>query len=167
MSDPIYVAITMDSGEPLRVMSFVTGPMRGPELPPGAVWVADKPGFWTLEVTAETLAYEIRRACPEKNLNGDPLPKVVSWRTIALADIPTDREYRDAWTDTGAVIDHDLDKAKEIHRAKFNEEIATKIFKNDLAGGTSARKRELLDAMNDPRIAAARSIAELKQIATP
>ena len=47
---------------------------------------------------------------------GTPInPRPVSWRQIALTEIPQERRYRNAWRDTGATIEHDMGHAREIH----------------------------------------------------
>lgn len=42
------------------------------------------------------------------------VPAGVSYRKIAVDEVPADRTFRDAWVEEGGVIDHDLDKVKEI-----------------------------------------------------
>lgn len=178
--EPVYVAITMEGDEPLRILSFERGPMRGPVLPFGAVWDDKNPGFWTREATAETLAHEVRRSCPLTSIDGAPLPRVVSWRTVSRADLPTTREYRDAWSDAAGAIVHDMTKAKAIHReklraarvealVKLDQEwfIAERAKDNQVKDAIDAKKQAMLDVTDDPRIDAAQTIAELAAVTLP
>lgn len=178
--EPVFVAITMEGDEPLRIMQFVRGPMRGPQLPPGAVWDDKNPGYWLREATAETLAQEVRRACPLLNLDGEPLPRALSWRTIESVDVPKTRDYRDAWTDNGAAIVHDMDKARALHREKLRAERVETLVKLDQEwfvaerakdGAAKAeidrRKQAMLDITDDPRIDSAQTIADLAAVKLP
>lgn len=69
----------------------------------------------------------------------------VSWRRIKRADLPS-REYRDAWTDEGATIGHDIARAREICRARV------------------ARKRP--GAAIEQRLSEARTVADLLRLET-
>jgi hypothetical protein len=42
-------------------------------------------------------------------------PQPIGYRAISDADIPADRTYRNAWTDDGSVIRHDMPKARDLH----------------------------------------------------
>lgn len=43
------------------------------------------------------------------------IPRGCSYRVVEEDKIPQDRTFRDAWHDTGDVISHDMEKAKQIH----------------------------------------------------
>jgi len=168
--EPVYIAITMDSNEPLRVMQFERGPMRGHRLPLGATWVDS--AHWVREATPENIANEISRACPSEGMTDDgrvvQLPKVLSWRVIRKEDVPVDRSYRDAWVDDGSAVVHDLEKCRHIHRAQMREEVAARIHVLNVTGSKGDVKRqELVDAMDDPRIDAAQTLDELRLVKAP
>jgi hypothetical protein len=103
---------------------------------------------------------------------------VASWRRISRSDIPQSREFREAWTDTGAgEIRQDISKCRKIHRDRIRE--ARKPLLDSLdteyqiadEQDNKARKREvaqkkqrLRDATDDPRIEAAQTVEELKAV---
>jgi hypothetical protein len=99
----------------------------------------------------------------------------VSAHILERSDVPTDREYRNAWTYRGGKFDHDMSKAKEAHRDKIREARKPLLDAQDLevskalANGDSvkvaaaeAERQRLRDATADPRINAAKTVAELK-----
>lgn len=47
--------------------------------------------------------------------HSDSQAKVVSYRLIDSAVIPSDRTYRNAWTLVGKKIEHDMSKARALH----------------------------------------------------
>jgi hypothetical protein len=102
---------------------------------------------------------------------------VVGWRLIQQEDIPQDRDYRNAWIDRGDKIDHDMPKAREIHRQKLRS-IRADLWPGldveyhiaDEYGDTAAkmkvagRKKALRDITADPAIDAAQTVEELKSV---
>lgn len=107
-----------------------------------------------------------------------PLP-VKSWRYIEREDLPQDpdRRYRDAWTDDGTSITHDMDKAREIHRKLLREARAPLLdaldvayMRADEAGDAVEKqsvvldKQRLRDVTAHPDIDAAQTVAELRAI---
>lgn len=100
-----------------------------------------------------------------------------SYRIIAPEDIPSDRRYRSAWRDAGSHIEVDLALARPIHREAIRlallsrlralaDEIVAAIAddRTDDAIALRARRRQLEALPNDPRIDAARSVAELAAV---
>lgn len=96
-------------------------------------------------------------------------------RPIDQAEIPQDRTYRNAWTDTGASIGHDMVKAQELHRAVLRRvrapllaELDVAYIRADEAGDAAAKasiasqKQVLRDVTEDPAIVAAKTFEELK-----
>jgi hypothetical protein len=105
----VFIAVTLDSGA-VSVMQFVTvGRYLGDQLPSGAVPTNDA-RFWLREPTEANVAAEIA-----KTFASGYDEKVVSWRRIESKELPTDRQFRDAWTDNGAAVVHDMAKARAIH----------------------------------------------------
>src|SRR5690242_13183563 len=103
------VAITRADGG-VSIMSITT------EAPTGAFASSDAlaNGFqpsqdgtrWEGGITDDGVADEIKRSGID----------AVSWRRIDISDVPADRTFRDAWTDDGSALSHDLTKAKAIVR---------------------------------------------------
>jgi len=171
----VRVAITM-SDTSLAVMSFMIHG-RGPVLPPGAVWVNPVTGEWFRDSSPEQIAAEIARTFPGVDLKGNPQPKALSWRVIPERDVPTDRDYRDACEDVSGKIVHNMAKARECCRNLLRHERAGKWPELDgkwmrAAGqgkkaeqdAAEAERQKWRDVPADPRIDAAQSVAELKQI---
>jgi hypothetical protein len=96
---------------------------------------------------------------------------------------PFDEEYRNAWTLRAGRIDHDMPRAREIHRARIRERRKPLLEEQDLAWtlveedetltaaqrlmrrrAITARRRQLRDAPADPRIEAAQTIEELRAV---
>lgn len=149
------LALTLADGS-LAVMSFVT---RG-FTPNGAV-----------QFERELSEASVRAECAKAGL------ALVSWRAITDEDLPATREYRGAWCDRGGRIGHDMPKARDIHRQKLRVERVGRLAKLDVeyqradeAGDKKAKqtiakaKQALRDAPADPRIEAARTVDELKDI---
>lgn len=103
--------------------------------------------------------------------------KVVSHRPVSPDAIPQDRTFRDAWTDTGAEIVHDMDKARDIQRERLRTARAPRLAALDVelqrattetprrpTDGIVAEKQALRDATDDPRIDAAGTADELKAL---
>jgi hypothetical protein len=90
---------------------------------------------------------------------------------------PDDRTFRNAWVFSGAEIVVDMTKAREIHRnalrrmrepklASLDVEYLNALETNDTAKMSmiSAKKQALRDVTNDPKISAAKTPDELKQV---
>lgn len=105
------------------------------------------------------------------------VPKDASDVTEILAtDLPS-RDFRNAWKIDGGKIDHDMEKAKEILKAKLRVDRAPLLSaldveyqKADESGDSlkkralAAEKQKLRDVTSDPRIAAATTIEDLTKI---
>lgn len=170
----VRIAVAL-SDSTLAITSFLTVG-RGSMLPSGAHWLDKSAGTWRREPTAQNIEDELARVFPGVALNGDALATVLTWRVVAESDLP-DREYRDAWTDTGAAIGHDMGKAREMKRAFVRHARATAIVKLDgewmkatgqdnkrAAADAEAKRQQWRDAPADPRIDAAQTIEELKAV---
>jgi hypothetical protein len=154
--EQVKVALTLADGS-LAVMGFVT---RGFN-PDGSVQFEREP-------TPENIQAEIAKAGLA----------VVSWRFVDDADLPASREYRNAWHDTGTAIDHDMPKAREIHRERLRAARKPLLEALDIEyqradeDGDAAHKRDVVEHKNwlrgitdDPRIDAAQTIDDLKTVA--
>lgn len=89
--------------------------------------------------------------------------------------IPSDRTFRNAWKAGTGCVEHDMDRAREIHRNRLRAERAPKLAALDVeyqradeAGDAGAKraiaaqKQALRDAPADPCIAEATTPEELK-----
>lgn len=171
----VRVALTMDDGS-TGIMAFVTRG-RSAVLPSGALMLSTSQGLWTREPTPENIQAEIDRAFPGVDILGGALPKVLSWSLIAETDIPADRTYRDAWERQGNKIGHNMAKARNLHRDLLRAERAVKFIELDgqwmravgqnnkpEADAIEVERQKWRDAPADPRIEAAQTIEELKEI---
>ena len=163
------IAIEPQDG-PLAVMHYITQG-RGDILPNGAEWIDEKQGWWRRPVTDALVFEQIVRAY---NGNGKPAPK----RYVILAEdaeLPTDRDYRNAWALDGDKIVIDLAKAKDLHRAKLREARAPIMAQLDVdfmraleqgkdTAMITAQKQSLRDATKAEAIDAAQTIEELKAV---
>jgi len=159
------IAIRMNDGR-VSIMTFLTRG-RGSVLPRGARWIAD--GWWERDPTRGAIEREIAAALPAGS--------VTSWRLAEARDFPSDRSFRDAWRDTGAGIEHDMTHAREIHRNRLRAARKARLAELDgqwmraFARGTAeesatieAERQRLRDAPADPRIDAAQTVEDLKEI---
>lgn len=179
MSEPVFVAITMDSDEPLRIMQFVTRG-RGSALPRGAAWDPEKPGWWTREATPDNIISEVSRAFPPV-IGGVLQPQPTTFRVLQpdqvfeLHQTIGDRTFRDALVDDGKTVAHDMAKAREIHRGRMRAARLPMLVELDVdemratedgqpVDEIRAAKRALRDVTDDPAIEAAKSPAELKAV---
>lgn len=101
---------------------------------------------------------------------------VAAIRECAKSEIPADRYFRGAWTDTGK-IDVDMSKAREIHkdvlrsmRTPLLAALDTEYLKADETGDSAEklqialRKQALRNVTDSPAIAAAATPEELKAV---
>lgn len=154
MTVPVqHIAITLENGE-LYVMAFITNERLA---------------------TPDNVNAEIAKA------SGGWVSPAANWRYVALDEIPTDRKYRAAWTDTGAGISHDMGKARGIClarlRAQRNEKLAeldkdwmrASGQKSGDAELIEAKRQELRDFPQDvaDTLNAAKDIEALKAIQLP
>lgn len=130
-------------------------------------------GEWMPLAAGAELVY----ATPEECIAKWPQEKraqVLRVRAIDLAQVPTDRTYRDAWTPNLTV---DMEKARSIQRDRVRAARAPLLQALDVEymkalemGDTAAmefiagEKQALRDAPADPRINAASTPEELKAI---
>lgn len=100
----------------------------------------------------------------------------VSWRLIEPAALPG-REYRNAWIDTGSAIEHDMPKARDIHRDKLRAARAPLLAALDVEyqkadevsdapakARVAAARQRLRDLPSDPRIEQAATVEQLARV---
>ena len=132
-----------------------------------------------VEPTNERIDALIAKYVNDGHWNGDKAP--VGWRFVPndFVDESTDREYRNAWKDNPAKNkpDHDMVKAREIHKDKLRKQrqpildaLDLEYTKADEKGDKELKdsivvqKQVLRDITADPRIEAAQTVEELKLI---
>lgn len=152
--EQIKIAITLRDGS-LVIMSFITNDHHG---------IVQEPTRGNINAII-TKAQEVWSA-PAK-----------SWRIINDVTIPTDRYFRNAWTDKGLSIGVDIAKAKEIHkenlrtaRASLLDQLDVSYMRADEAGNKklkaeiTAKKQALRDITDHPDFKKARTVAQIKAI---
>ena len=163
--------------EPAAVMNY-TCQGRGDVLPEGAKWIGNGP-WWVRPPTTENIQRKIDERNSARNAVGELLhPEApVRWVQVHPTEIPQDRTYRNALCCVDGKVQHDMVKAREWHRKLLRHERAAKFQELDgqwmrAAGQGNKAEQDVVeverqkwrDAPADPRIDAAQSVEELKQI---
>jgi hypothetical protein len=173
----VNVIIVPEDQPHVSIMKFVTEG-NGNVLPEGAAWVG--PEWWIRSPEPALIEKQILkwRALDSKA----PRPAPIRWFIAESKDIPTDREYRNSQVahPTEAKVEHDMTIAKELHREKLRTErverlllldydwmAATRAKDQVTIDAIDAKKVELLNITDDPRIEAAQTIDELKSVTLP
>ena len=159
-----FIAVTMSNGS-LTIMQFVTQFGEHERAP-----------------TPENIESELTRAGRSGDGSWRDGFPAVSWRIIAPADLPTDRRFRAAWTDNGAEIVVNLDKAREVRLRELRSARAERLEALDIewvkalgagraaeAKTIEARRQALRDAPTTLAVAlaAAGSVADLDALQLP
>jgi len=164
----VLIAMTMPD-ESVQIMNFGVV-ARGDVLPSGAVWLKE-PGWWLRDPIPATIEDEIGKVFP----TGE---RPVRWRRIEPAEIKEqDRVFRGAWNDTGTAIEPDLAVARILKADMIRKERKATLAELDnewmratgqgdvqAAALIEAERQKWRDAPADPRIEAAQTVEELKQI---
>lgn len=171
--DVVTVAVKQAGGG-LTVMRVVVNQYAPDEnSPDGRVIISH------VEPTNERVEALIAKYVNDGHWDGDKAP--VGWRFVPndFVDQNTDRTYRNAWKDTPGKNkpDHDMVKAREIHKEKLRvkripllEALDLEYQKADEVGDTKKKKeiadqkQILRDVTDKPEIEAAQTVEELKQI---
>lgn len=98
------------------------------------------------------------------------IPDGKAYREVDDSELPADREFRDAWKDTGSAIDHDMDKCRAMLRARRNkklEEMDDRAWResrkpNGQSGEVNTKAQRLRDIPADPKFNG--SLEDLKQL---
>jgi len=167
------IAVTLSDGS-VGLLQFLADGF-GPNLPAGAVRTNDS-RFWFRDPTDENIAAEVARTYSNPSYAIDGVT-VVSWRRIEPGDVPADRTFRNALVDTGAALEHDMPKAREIHLEKLRQERAPRLAELDIewsravaSGGDAQAVENERQALRDmpesvrPALDAAKTVDELKQV---
>jgi hypothetical protein len=179
----VYIGINRDDGSVVHY-AFQTH-MRCP-VNPGGPWRRVDDG-WERDASDANIEFDVMRLTrywanrKDEDGNPDPDAAMVSWRRLTQAEhemFEKDREYRDALEDAGGKIQHNMTKAAELHRARIRHDNGDRFMTMDRdwvdamargdkqgADAVEAQRKAMRDAVNDPRINAARSIDDLKAIA--
>lgn len=139
---------------------------RGGLLPYGAAWIDEKAGIWGRDPSAAVIEHEVR-----KQFGTD----AASWRMVEDAEVPSERDFRNAVRDDGKKLRHDIDHAKSIVRDRIRERRerelavldgkwmrATGQGKKAEADAIEAQRQQWRDAPADPRIDAAQTVDALR-----
>ena len=86
-------------------------------------------GVSVLIPTPEALKTMTLEEIAEKDCGGKP------WRIVDASHLPTDRTFRDAWTDDlpSETVDVDMAKARDIHMDRIREKRTEKLGELDVA----------------------------------
>jgi hypothetical protein len=182
----VYIAVTVTNGEVYHLA--VQTEMRAPSRPKGDGWLFDeKRAVWTNPVSDTYIEYLIakneRGWAHRKDGRGMPAydaVQVVSWLRLTQAEheqFNQDRPYRNALRARNGKIEYDIAAARERCRELLRHQRAHAMpeldaqFMRALGQGKKveqdaieAERQKWRDAPADPRIDAAQSVGELKQI---
>jgi len=161
----VYIAITLND-DSVAMMGFLTR-ARGSTLPYGAEWSDEEGGWWIRQPTDANVFAEVSRVFP--NAKG--------FKQVDPDSVPEDRTFRDALRFDGRRFSHDMPKAREIKREHLRHARAPLFEQNDIAlrdatldndrtklDAAKRRRDYLRDVTKDPRIEAAQTVEELKQV---
>jgi len=172
----VRIDVLLDNGR-TSVMGFCTlgrgGSLnRSDGTPvPGMLWIDQIAGIWARYDNDETIADEIAHT----HFGVGTLP--VSWQRVTDVSLLDDRDYRNALKAEGGRLVHDLPMARERKRDLLREQRSVEFVRLDanfmraLGQGKKTEqdaieieRQKWRDAPADPRIEAATSVEELKQI---
>ena len=156
-TQPVLLTFADDT---VGIMRFVTCEYNG-----------DDSVRWTREATDANIQAEITKTLPAFDADKKPLK---GWRVVAEADLPTDRDYRNAWRDKAGKVEHDTPHARKIHLDSLRAERAPILEAKDREWmrATGQGKKQEADrieaerqALRDlPDVEIAKTIDELKAI---
>jgi hypothetical protein len=182
----VFIAIAVSSGAVYHAEMVTEGRFAGPPRLPG--WVPNPVlGTWHRAPTDANIEAEVRdlERYWSSRVNADGTPHadavtVVSWRRIDAAErvlFQHDRTYRNALVMHGDKIAHDMPKARECHRNHLRRIRAHELPELDAqwmramgqgkakeAADVEEKRQKWRDAPADPRIDAAKTIAELSAV---
>lgn len=182
MANEIYIAVSRTDGSVVHV-AFQTF-MRCP-VSPGGPWRPVANG-WERDSSDANIEFELARfnrmwanAKDETGLPA-PDPTMISWRRLSQAEhemFNQNRHLRGALEDVGGKIQHNMPKARELHREHLRhyngdkligldrEWVNASVEKNKAKiDAVEAKRKELADSVVDPRIDAAQTVEELLQV---
>jgi hypothetical protein len=135
-------------------------------------------GAWVRSANDQNCQEYLNRVAARRlDLDGLTL---VGWRRLSDSEhraFSQDRTYREALEDVGGKLQHNMAKAKELHRAYLRHVNGDKLMlldrqwvdamaanKRPEADAIEAKRKAMRDRVNDPAIDAAKSIEELKAV---
>lgn len=174
----VYICVALSDGSVVHI-AYQTE-MRAPKYP-GGPWVGPNAlGVFTRDSSDANIEYEVSRAARHWRQDGK---ETVSWRRLSDAEhqvFNQDRDYRNALEDVGGKLQHNMVKARELHKAVLRHWNGDKLLMLDRewvdasadgkkadADAVQAKRQALRDFVNDPRIDAAQTLAELKALVPP
>jgi hypothetical protein len=173
--DVVTVAVSRVDGG-VTIMRVIKTSYRKPSEEEMAAGIADKVVRREVDVTPEYIELQIKRHVEGGNWIGDFAP--TTWRIVPndYLDDTNLPDYRNAWKDTGkGKPEHDMVKAKEIHRARLRkirgnylDALDADYMRADEAGdnqtkkAVAAKKQKFRDVTEHPAIEAAQTVEELK-----
>ena len=151
---------------------------RFPAQPTENGWRFVSDGTWVRASNdANCAEYLVRVAQRRLDLDGVTL---LGWRRITQQEhelFERDREYRNALEDVDGQCQHNMVKARELHRTCLRHQNGAKLLlldrewvdcaaKGDTGGASAveAKRQALRDALTDPQIEACTNVIELKQL---
>lgn len=162
------VAVTRSDGT-VAILGFVTRG-HGSVLPAGARWVSQTDGIWEREANDGNI-FSLIVAMYAAG------PQPTGYRVVRESDLPGDRSYREAWRDTGTVIDHDMVRAREIHLARVRVARVERLSELDnewmratgqgdrpAADAVEAERQRLRDLPTTLGVEACNTVEELKAL---
>lgn len=169
----IYILVSRTDGSVAHVAFQTEG--RFPSRPLGGWTKAEGDQLWRRVPTDANIEFELSRVSRTWARLGDPT--LVSWRQISPAEhamFNQNRQHRDALEDVNGKLQHNMVKARELHRAlirhvngsqflTLDREWVSAFARNDLlaAAAVEAKRQAMRNVVNDPRIEAAKNIEEL------
>jgi hypothetical protein len=151
--------------------------MRAHTAPMENGWELGKDGVFHRQPTIMVIEGYLARQAKRRAAEGLTL---VGWRQLTLAEhheFERDRTYRNAMEDVGGKLRHNMNKARELHRDHLRHLNGERFLTLDrewldasasgdkrAADAAEAKRKARRDLVNDPRIDAAQTIEELKQI---
>lgn len=96
------------------------------------------------------------------------VPHGLDYRIVDASEIPEDRTFRDAWTDSANAVKVDMPKARQIHmnriREKRNEKLAVLDIETLKGKDVQAQKQKLRDLPQALDLSKVKTPEELKAL---
>lgn len=102
---------------------------RGDVLPPGAVWLDEKAGWWRREPTTENVESRVLPVIYERNVSESKPVEGVSWHRLGSA--PPERDFRAALVYRNGACVVDLPRACQVVLQRVREHRAPQLDKLD------------------------------------
>jgi len=170
----VYIGVSRSDGSVVHV-AFQTV-MRAAQKPTTGGWEGpDALGRYSRTASDVNIAVDISRFNEQWTQLGDPT--LVGWRRLSDAEhemFNQNRWHRNALEDVGGKIQHNMPKARQLHREMLQHYNGDKLLgldrdwvnasiakDNAKLKATEGKRKALADTVVDPRIEAAKTIEEL------